>query len=111
MLFRSRRYLDTLIEVSQTVAGQGSPDDPRGWLEREIDRQSAQISDSVAADPVYPFSYDQFTQDVSVELGFGRDRPVYVTCEVSRMADPGAPEDACGSVLNPPSTLNSLGVR
>jgi spore coat protein CotH len=104
-------FIDTLAQCTGIANEPASPDDPRGWLEREIDRQSAQISDSVAAGPVYPFSYDHFTQDVSVELGFGRDPPVYVTCEVSRMADPGAPEDACGSVVNPPSTLNSLGVR
>lgn len=103
-------FIDTLAQCTSIANEPGSPDDPRGWLEREIDRQSAQIADAVAADPVYPYSYQQFTQDVSVEVDFGHDRPVYVTCEVSRMGDPGAPEDACASVLNP-AALKSLAVR
>jgi spore coat protein CotH len=103
-------FIDTLAQCTSLANEPGTPDDSRGWLEREIDRQSAQIADAVAADPVYPFSYQQFAQDVSVELDFGRDRPVYVTCEVSRMGDPGAPQDACASVLAP-TTLKSLAVR
>ncbi len=93
-------FIDTLAQCTGIASEPGTPDDPRGWLEREIERQATQIADAVAADPVYPFSQGQFAQDVAVELDFGRDRPVYVTCEVARMGDPGAPEDSCASVLN-----------
>jgi len=30
----------------------------------------------------------------------GRYRPIFVTCDVTRMADPTAAEDACASVLD-----------
>jgi hypothetical protein len=92
-------FIDTLAGCAGIASEPGTPDDPRGWLEREIERQASQIADAVAADPVYPFSQDQFQQDVVVELGFGRDRAIYVSCEVGRMDDPGAPEDRCASVL------------
>jgi hypothetical protein len=51
----------------------GSPDDPRGWLVREIDRQASQIAASIADDPVYPYDQEQFTRDVATELDFGRE--------------------------------------
>jgi spore coat protein CotH len=92
-------FSDTLARCAGIASEPGTPDDPRGWLEREIERQATQIADAVASDPVYPFSLDQFQQDVVVELGFGRDRALYVSCEVGRMDDPGAPEDRCASVL------------
>ena len=93
-------FIDTLAQCTGIASEPGTPDDPRGWLEREIERQATQIADAVAVDPVYPFSQDQFAEDVAVELNFGRDRPVYVTCEVARMGDPGAPEDSCAAVLS-----------
>src|SRR5262245_9491145 len=100
-------FIDTLAECAAIASEPGAPDDARGWLEREIDRQATQISDSVAADPVYPYSQGQFAQDVAVELDFGRERATFVTCEVARMGDAAAPEDSCASVLNDPSG-NSL---
>jgi len=93
-------FMDTLSQCTAMASEPGASDDPRGWLAREIDRQTSQIAASVAADPVYPFSQDQFTQDVATELQFGRERPTYVTCEVQRMGDPSAPEDACAGVLS-----------
>ena len=78
----------------------GPPEDPRGWLTREIDRQTSQIAASLAEDPLYPYDQNQFAQDVSFELQFGRDRPAYVICEVQRMDDPAAPEDACVGAIN-----------
>jgi CotH protein len=102
-------FVDTLADCTGIASEPGPPDDLRGWLEREIDRQSAQIADAVASDPVYPFSQNQFAQDVAVELDFGRERPTYVTCEIARM-DEGASEDACASVLSE-APLKALAVR
>jgi len=93
-------FVDTLAECTAIAAEPGSPDDPRGWLVREIDRQASQIAASIADDPVYPYDQEQFTRDVATELDFGRNRPTYVTCEVARMDDPSSPEDGCAAVLN-----------
>jgi spore coat protein CotH len=93
-------FIDTLAECAGIASEPGAPDDPRGWLEREIARQASQIAQAVADDPVYPFSQNQFEQDVATELGFGHDRAIYVSCEVAQMDDPNAPEDSCASVLS-----------
>src|SRR4029450_7771500 len=47
-----------------SMAAAPPPDDPRGWLEREVDRESRQIASAVAEDPVLPFSFDAFHADV-----------------------------------------------
>jgi spore coat protein CotH len=77
-------YLDALaqcIAFSQEIAG----DDPRGWLEREVDRQSRLIADAVAQDPVSPFSFDQFRADIDYLLMFARVRPGLAACQESQM--------------------------
>src|SRR5439155_18739552 len=52
-------FLDTLTECV-TMAMEPGADDPRGWLERELDREASQIAVAVADDPVYFFSIVQF---------------------------------------------------
>jgi|KBSSwiStaDraftv2_1062776.scaffolds.fasta_scaffold69176_2 spore coat protein CotH len=93
-------FVAALAECTAIADEPGPADDPRGWLEREITRQATQIAVAVAEDPVYPFSPNQFDTDVAVEVEFGRDRPIYVTCEVARMGEPDAPEDSCATVLD-----------
>ena len=72
-------YLDALLRVAD-VAAQPDAGDPRGWLERELARQATQIAPAVAADPVLPFSYEQFAADVESLGRFARGRPLYVAC-------------------------------
>lgn len=91
-------FLGTL---SQSAAAAAAPaaDDPRGWLEREIDRQARQIASAVAADPVFPFTVDNFQTEVDFLLRFARTRPAVVACQVAQQYAPSdqscsAPADA-----------------
>jgi spore coat protein H len=87
-----QKYLEALaqcVAFSQEAAG----DDPRGWLEREVERQSQLVAAAVAQDPVSPYSFDQFRADVDGMLTFARLRPGVAACEASqldqRFGDPG----------------------
>lgn len=87
-------YLDALRE-SARVAVQPGESDPRGWLEREVDRHAGLVAAAVAADPVSPFSFDQFQADVATVREVARIRPPFVACEAAR-AD-GRPDAGCRS--------------
>ena len=76
-------YLDALLRVAD-VAARADANDPRGWLERELARQASQIAPAVAADPVLPFSYEQFAAEIESLRQFARGRPVYVACVLQR---------------------------
>ena len=70
-------FIDTLAQCTGIASEPGTPDDPRGWLEREIERQATQIADAVAVDPVYPFSQGQFAAGRGRGARF-RSRPARV---------------------------------
>jgi len=70
-----RRYLRTLIDTSQTIASQATDDDPRGWLEREVDRLEALIAPAAAADTFSPFSFEEFTGNMNDLRALLRSRP------------------------------------
>jgi len=72
--------LNGIVGLAETTA----PGDPRGWLEREIDRQARQIAPAVAEDPVFPFSVDDFQAEVNFLLRFARTRPSVVACQVAQ---------------------------
>lgn len=83
--------------LAQCVAFAQEPDpaDPRGWLEREIDRQTQQVAAAVAEDPVYPFPQDQFATAVAFLLDFARTRAAFVSCEVSNAESPDRDPTNC----------------
>ena len=60
-----------------------TPDDARGWMEREIDRQYQQIRDLVYADTKKPFTNDDFEQDVQTLRTFARERPTFIETAVA----------------------------
>jgi len=63
------QYLDTLMQAVQSAGQVDNPAvDPRGWLEREIQREYDQIRDAALADPVKPYSNAQFETAVA-DLG------------------------------------------
>jgi spore coat protein H len=66
-------YADTLRQVA-AIASLPDAGDPRGWLEREIDRQTLQIGAAVAADPVMPFSLEQVQAEIESMRNFSRVR-------------------------------------
>lgn len=88
-------FYDALTECAG-YAQERDPNDPRGWLEREVDRQTQQIAPAVAEDPVYPFTQDQFLAAVAFLHDFARARAAFVTCEVSNaQASPDAGQTDC----------------
>lgn len=91
-------YLDTLMRCV-TMAEEPGLDDPRGWLEREVDRQARQIAAAFAEDPVVPFSVDDFQADVAFLVQFARVRPPFVGCQVAQMADAVGEERDCSAAL------------
>jgi spore coat protein CotH len=74
-----RRYLETLMEASQTIANQASDEDPRGWLEREVDRLEPLITPAAAADTLSPFSFEEFAGNLRDLRALLRSRPAAVT--------------------------------
>jgi spore coat protein CotH len=79
------RYLDLLIEAANAL-GQldpATPADTRGWMEREIDREYAQIRDLVYSDTFKPFANEQFEADVAALKAFARERPSFVVNAVA----------------------------
>ena len=67
------QYLDALAAVadaaSELMAGDG-----RGWMEREVERESAQIQDAVFADPTRSYSTDDYLAAVDAARTFARQR-------------------------------------
>lgn len=92
-------FLAALAECAR-LAQEPSDDDPRGWLEREIDRQTAQIADAVANDARFPFSPEDFQADVDRLHEFAFERPAFVQCEIANMSDPDAVPQNCSAVLS-----------
>jgi spore coat protein H len=79
------KYLDLLIEAANSL-GQldaATPADTRGWMEREIDREYAQIRDLVYTDTLKPFTNEQFEAEVAALKTFARERPAFVVNAVA----------------------------
>jgi hypothetical protein len=70
------------------LARQPGAGDTRGWLEREIDRQAAQVLQAIRDDPKFPFSLDQSQADVDFLFRFARARPASVDQQVTGMQPP-----------------------
>jgi hypothetical protein len=101
-----RLYLETLVSTARAVA-EPLAGDGRGWLEREADRLSSLVSASVAADPVTPFTFEEFEGNVRGLRGLLRTRPAYVECAARAALDPAAPQSCPPptSVELPPARL------
>jgi hypothetical protein len=79
-------YLDTVLEagrLASEVPIDTLPGDTRGWLEREIDRGYALIAPSVLADPLKPYTNEQFAAEVDYLRLFARERTPIVNAEVA----------------------------
>ena len=91
-----RIYLDTLTACA-TLADEPGESDPRGWLEREIDREIGLISTAVASDPVVPFSLEEFEAEAIRLRQFGHLRSSLVRCQVANSLDPSGIPQACSA--------------
>jgi hypothetical protein len=78
-------YLDALLAAakSATELDSQNPSDTRGWMDREIDREYAQIKDYVYADTKKPFSNDDFEAAVQSLHDFAHQRPSNVIAQVN----------------------------
>ena len=79
-------YLDAMRQCV-ALAGEPAPDDPRGWLEREVERQVTLVTPAIADDPVFPYTFDEFLAMSASLVEFAQRRAPYVDCQVSQMAD------------------------
>jgi hypothetical protein len=87
-------YLRALLAAVE-AASELDPDDPRGWLEREVERAYEQVRAWVLADPFKPYSDEEFESAVEALRTFARVRPAFVRCEVALLADPEAARAWC----------------
>jgi len=99
-------YLNALRQCI-ALAGEPAPDDQRGWLEREVERQTTLVAPAIADDPVFPYSIDDFLSTADLVIVFAQRRGAFVDCQVAQMdqgldddADPAA---ACRGVIEPAS--------
>jgi len=75
-------YLDTLLQCAASVSEPG-PSDPRGWLDREIDRIDGQIRDAGRTDPVKPFTNGQYDDEILRLHDFAAKRGPFVVQSVN----------------------------
>jgi hypothetical protein len=94
-------FFDALSQCA-ALAAEPASDDPRGWLEREIDQEMRQIVSAVADDHNFPFSLDQFQTEGDFLKLFARVRPPTVQCQ---LALSGSSEAASCRAGDPPASL------
>ena len=75
------RYLKTLLDVADTATA-------GGWLEQEATREYEQIREAAYADPLTPYSRDQFDQANAFVQQFARERAAAVRQYVASVAAP-----------------------
>ncbi|HET9269802.1 MAG TPA: CotH kinase family protein [Vicinamibacterales bacterium] len=80
-------YLQTIIDTATTLA-QAVDGGGAGWLEREASRLEAKIAAATAADPVTPFSFEEFESNAAGLRAFMRGRPPAVACQGRNLLDP-----------------------
>jgi spore coat protein CotH len=77
-------YLDDLVEAVNSAAQlEEGRTGGLGWLEREIEKEYAQIRDAALADPDKPFSNEQFEGAVNDLRTFSHKRGEFVTAQVA----------------------------
>jgi spore coat protein H len=82
-------YVDTLMACGRLAQERDADSpDPRGWLEREIDRTAFLLRNAVADDPVSPFSLEQFDSDLGWLRDFAVRRPAVVACALGACESP-----------------------
>ena len=57
---------------------------PVDWLERELTNVYLQIRDAVPADPLKPYTNEEFDAAFAELLAFARARPAFVTSQVQQ---------------------------
>jgi hypothetical protein len=82
------RFLDTLADCARSLGetDPSTPNETRGWMEREIEREYQQIKDraAVADEDKLNYSKERFEQEVASLRTFARRRAEFVPKEVSK---------------------------
>ena len=95
-------YLNALRQCA-ALAAEPAPEDQRGWLEREVERETTLVTPAIADDPVFPFSFDDFRSTADLLIAFAQRRGAFVDCQVAQMEqgleDDADPAAACRGVL------------
>jgi spore coat protein CotH len=76
-------FLETLTAAA-AAASEPIPDDSRGWLERELERELLQIRDASLADTLKPFTNEEFEAEVARLRVFAQQRASMVMAEVAQ---------------------------
>ena len=79
-------YLKKLLEVADAAGPPAGAAGVDGWLWQEAAREYEQIRDAVYADPLAPYSSDEFEQSVAFIDQFARERADMVRQYVARVA-------------------------
>jgi len=83
-----RLFLDTLAECARSLSetDPGAPGDRRGWMEREVEREYAQVQEwaALAAEDRVNYSRDAFERDVENLRVFARERSQFVLDAVAK---------------------------
>ncbi|MFN8062963.1 MAG: CotH kinase family protein [Vicinamibacterales bacterium] len=103
-------YLDTL-SAARDIADEPGSDDPRGWLEREIDRSASLMVATVEKDPGLPYGYDGFLSEVQSLIEFARARGTYVACQIGNAERPDGSRDDCAATLAASSSASRWSPR
>ena len=84
-------FLDTLVRCARSLGevDPTTPTDRRGWMEREIEKEYAQIKDwaTVSGEDRERNSQAVFDQEVENLRTFARRRPDFIREEVARSLD------------------------
>jgi spore coat protein CotH len=79
-------FYDTLLACARSAMSTEdatTPGEKRGWMEREVEREYAQIKDAARADTEKPFTNDDFEAAVEALRVFSRERADFVTKNVA----------------------------
>jgi len=79
-----RTYLETLIACAAVAMAPVSPDSPAGWLEAEVDKETAQIHASGVEDTQKPYTNERFDDELQKVLAFARTRGTFVLKEAQK---------------------------
>jgi spore coat protein CotH len=80
------RYLSKIVDIGNTVGTPAGDNPSPGWLEQEILYEAAQVRDAVYADPLKPYSSDDFESAVALMLEFARQRDAYERGYIAQFA-------------------------
>jgi hypothetical protein len=79
-----RTYLETLLACAAAAMAPVSSDSPTGWLEAEVQKETAQVRGAGYADEQKPFTNERFDDELGKMLGFARERGPYVIREARK---------------------------